>query len=140
MAQEGGPSHRATTLCAPAAPDVSSPAYAEAVAEIVRGIFEVSGLRAAAAEPGWIAVTCPSAAMATWLGEAIAAENVQARVDDRQLYLPVGEQFGLKAEIKSVITVVAKTTHYWQDHIPAEIKRTLQLQAWLERVRRRFWG
>lgn len=120
---------------------MGSQAYTEAVAEIVRGIFEVSGLQAAAAaEPGWVAVTCPSAAMAAWLGGAIAAEKVETRVAGRQFWVPVGEQFGLKEEIKNVITVVAKTTHYWQEHVSAEVKNALRLQTWLGQIKRRLWG
>ena len=44
-----------------------------------------------------------------------------------ELMLPVGEDFTVKGEIKNVITVVAKTTHYWVEHLSPDIKRSL---AW----------
>jgi hypothetical protein len=39
-----------------------------------------------------------------------------------------------------VITAVAKTTHYWGEHVTAEIKQTFEVQAQLERLRTRVWG
>lgn len=140
LAQEGGPPHRGTLLRAPEDPAVASAGYRFAAGEIIRGIREVSGLRAAAAAPGWIAVECPSAGMARWLGEAIEAENVQARHDGALLLVPVGDQFTLGGEIKSVITAVAKTTHYWQDHLSPEVKRALVLEQQFARVRSRLTG
>jgi sirohydrochlorin cobaltochelatase len=46
--------------------------------------------------------------------------------------VPVGDYFTLKGEIKNVITAVAKTTHYWQEHLSPEVKQTL---AWQERLK-----
>ncbi len=142
LAQEGGPPHRGSMLWAQEDADVNAPAYAVAVAEVVRGIGEVSGLTAAAATPGWIGVQCQSAAMAAWLAEAVVAENVQARAEGATLFVPVGDYFTLKGEIKNVITAVAKTTHYWGEHVPAEVKQALWLQTtlkeWQQRLRRRF--
>lgn len=138
LAQEGGPPHRPVILCAPNEPNVSSPAYQEAAVEICRGIFEVSRLEAAPAIPGWIAVQCHSADQAHWLADAIIEENVEARAQGSELFVPVGEQFTLKGEIKSVITAVAKTSHYWKAHLPPEVKQTLVLQRvlamWSERI------
>lgn len=119
LAREGGPSHRGTLLRAPDSADPEAPSYRVAVAEITRGIALVSGLRAAASSPGWVAVACPSGAMAAWLADAIEAEGVQARSGGDTLYVPVGEWSDVTKEIKNVITVVAKTTHYWADHLPA---------------------
>ena len=31
--------------------------------------------------------------------------------------LPAGPDYQLKDEVKSIITVVAKTHHYWQAHV-----------------------
>ena len=45
------------------------------------------------------------------------------------MHLPVGEHFTVKGEIKNVITAVAKTTHYWIEHVPAEVKQTSEAQA-----------
>jgi len=38
-------------------------------------------------------------------------------MEDDRLLLPAGPGFGLKDEVKSIITVVAKTHHYWQAHV-----------------------
>lgn len=139
LAQEGGPPHRGTLLTAPPIVDSTSPAYSFAVAEICRGIVAVSELRAAPADAGWIAVTCCSPGQARWLAAAIREENVEARTDGARLLLPVAEHYTLKGEIKNVITVVAKSTHYWQEHVPVEVQRALDMEvrlaAWGQRVR-----
>lgn len=138
LAQDGGPPHRPTMLYAQTDADPANPAYQTAVAEICRGIAAVSGLDAHAAEPGWIAVACPSAGMARWVAEAIEQENVQSRAHDAVLYVPVGDYFALKGEIKNVITAVAKTTHYWADHLPAEVKSAFAIQARMQRMGQRM--
>ena len=137
LAREGGPAHRASMLYAQQDADTSSPGYQFAVDEIVRGVNLVSGLTATAGPPGWAAIQCDSAAMAAWLAETIEEEQVQARAAGATLFVPVGDYFTLKGEIKNVITVVAKTAHYWREHLPIEVKRTLAVQAWLDKVRAR---
>lgn len=134
LALEGGPPHRGELLKAQPVPDTHSPAYQHAVQEIVRGIQEVSGLSAAEACPGWIGVTCPSPAMAGWLAEAIVAEQVEACAEANLLLVPVSDYYTVKGEIKNVITAVAKTTHYWGEHLPAEVKQPLVLQARLAAI------
>ncbi len=133
LALDGGPSHRSEMLTAQPMPDTHSPTYQQAVQEIVRGIQEVSGLPAAEVRPGWIGVTCPSAAMATWLAEAIVAEQVEAHAEENLLRVPVGDYYTVKGEIKNVVTAVAKTTHYWGDHLPPAVKQTLAMQEKLTR-------
>jgi hypothetical protein len=86
------------------------------MAEMRRGIWETTGLYSEPGEPGWIAITCEARAMAEWLGTAIAPENVEVRVDDDRVLLPAGPRFRLEHEVKSVITVVAKTHHYGTMH------------------------
>ena len=86
-------------------------------ASIQRGIWETTNLMSDSAEPGWLAVTCDSALMAEWLCRAIVLENVQARSEGNRLYVPASTAFTLEGEIKSVITVVAKTVHYWEQHV-----------------------
>jgi sirohydrochlorin cobaltochelatase len=39
------------------------------------------------------------------------------RREDKTLYYPAAPYFRLEKEIKNVITVIAKTNHYWQEHI-----------------------
>jgi len=142
LAQEGGPPHRETMLEAPVTPDPTDPRYAEVVAEISRGIMEVSGLHTHPAEPGWLAIECESPGHALWLQRAIVQENVQARAENNLLLVPVNQEFTLKGEIKNVITVVAKTTHYWTEHLQTELKRAadteVKLDYWIGRVRRLF--
>jgi hypothetical protein len=120
LALYGGPPHRGeeTALHAPEHPPVSG-GDSEAIAEIRRGIWETTGLFAEPAEPGWIAVTCHSRKMAAWLCASIILENVDARCEEERLFLPASPDFALKDEVKSVITVLAKTNHYWQAHIEA---------------------
>ena len=65
-------------------------------------------------EPGWIAVHCHSPRMAAWLCATILLENVEARCDGARLLLPASSDFALDDQVKSVITVLAKTHHYWQ--------------------------
>lgn len=140
LAQEGGPPHRGSMLRAPESADPRSAGYHFAAAEIIRGIYEVSGLGAGAADPGWIAVRCHSAGMARWLRDAIEQECVEARADGTLLLVPVGEGYTLKGEIKNVITVVAKTTHYWREHLPPEVKSALAAQARIEQLTARVKG
>lgn len=135
LAQEGGPPHRDQMLYPQVPTDVQSAAYLTVVDEIIRGIAAVSGLRAMAAAPGWVAVKCASPAMAAWLADAILEEHVQARSEGALLFVPAGEQYQLTGEIKNVITVVAKSTHYWQDHLPPDVKQLLAWQARLARAK-----
>lgn len=140
LALDGGPPHRGSMLHTPPAVRHDTLEYNAVVAEIVRGIGLVSGLAAAAATPGWVAVQCPDAAMADWLSEAINGENVQARCQGATLFVPAGDDWQLSGEIKNVITAVAKTTHYWHAHVPPATKQALalqlRLQGWLGKLRR----
>jgi sirohydrochlorin cobaltochelatase len=119
LALYGGPPQRGpeSALRAPAGETAGSDG--EMLAEMRRGIWETTGLYAESAEPGWLAVTCPSPTMAAWMCAAIILENVAARVDDDRLLLPAGPGYTLKDEVKSIITVVAKTHHYWSAHVAA---------------------
>lgn len=140
LAREGGPPHRGMMLYADEDSDSTSDGYRFALAEIIRGIAAVSGLVAAPSRPGWIAVQCASGGMANWLAESIGQENVEARADGPRLLVPVGAHYTLKGEIKNVITAVAKTTHYWGEHVPVEVKQTLALQARLTQLKAQVAG
>jgi sirohydrochlorin cobaltochelatase len=130
LASAGGPPHRATLLRAQIDANPDSDGYRFATDEIIRGIALVSGLTASPATTGWIAIECHQPGKARWLSEQICQENVEARAAGTQLFVPVGDTFSLKGEIKNVITAVAKTTHYWSDHLAAEVKASL---AWEEK-------
>lgn len=119
LAVAGGPSHRGKLL-EPITPEearAEPERYARVVAEIERGIQLVTGLpRVTSAVPGWVGVACDDEAMAIWMLRAILVENVFARREGEVLYLPAGPAFRLEKEIKNVVTVVAKTHHYWSSH------------------------
>jgi len=129
--EDGGRPHRGQMMQVTPTVNEACEAYETVVTELRRGIKEVSGLLALPAEPGWVAVVCASPSMARWLNEAIVQENVPARHRGHLLLVPAAADFTLKGEIKSVITVVAKTTHYWNNHLPAEAKIALE---WEDRL------
>ena len=117
LALFGGPPHRGpeSALAGGArGDDASDPSGA--VEEIRRGIWETTGLYSEPAAPGWLAITCESPRMAAWLCATIILENVEARCDEERLLVPADSSFALEDQVKSVITVVAKTHHYWSAH------------------------
>src|SRR5215470_10939964 len=117
LALYGGPPQRGpdNPLRAPSVP--LTDADAEMLGEMRRGIWETARLYAEATPSGWLAVSCESPKMAAWMCAAILLENVDARVEEDRLLLPAGPGYRLKDEVKSIITVVAKTHHYWQAHV-----------------------
>ena len=119
LALAGGPKHR-DTLLEPASQEAITAqpeAYARVVAEIERGLRLVTALpTATSTRPGWAGLQCESEAMARWLLRAIAAENVSVRREGATIYLPAAPDFRLEKEIKNVVTVAAKTFHYWSEH------------------------
>lgn len=120
LALAGGAPHRGTLL---------EPVHEDAIAadperyewvlnQLERGIAQVTKLPVRRSPvPGWIGLECLDDDMALWLLRAIVVENVTVRREDNLLWFPAGPQFRLEREIKNVVTVVAKTTHYWQQHI-----------------------
>jgi sirohydrochlorin cobaltochelatase len=128
LAMAGGPPHKGRLLEPGTQADIDAAfdRYDEVAEEICRGIRMVTGLRAyVAPDPGWICVTCHGDAMAGWLVRAIAMENVAVRRRGAILELPVSPHFRLEKEIKNVITVIAKTCHYWLGHIPEDQQRAI---------------
>ena len=75
--------------------------------------------------PGWVRVICSNAGMAGWLLRAIVMENVSARSAGARLDVPAAPHFRLGKEIKNVVTVVAKTSHYWLGHMPRSQQRAI---------------
>jgi sirohydrochlorin cobaltochelatase len=117
LALYGGPPQRGPDSALRAPSGAAAGSDGTMLAEMRRGIWETTGLYAESGEPGWLAVTCDTPTMAAWMCAAIILENVDARVDDDRLMLPAGPDYELKDQVKSIITVVAKTHHYWQAHI-----------------------
>ncbi len=126
LALYGGPPHRGEAQALRAGPDADAPvARAEmpaSLAEIRRGIWETTGLFAEPAERGWMAVTCQSPKMAAWLCATIILENVAARCEEERLLVPASASFSIEDEVKSVVTVVAKTHHYWEQHVGSGLR------------------
>ena len=119
LALAGGPPHRGTLLepVNPADVKADPEDYERVVHELERGIRMVTGLSVVrSTTPGWIGMECESEEMALWLLRAIVVENVSVRREDNVLYFPAGPNFKVEKEIKNVITVIAKTNHYWQEH------------------------
>ena len=124
LALAGGSPHRGTLL---------EPVHEQAIAanperyewvlrEIERGITLVTGLPTVrSVTPGWIGMECVNEEMALWLLRAIVVENVTVRREGNVLWFPAGPDFRLEREIKNVVTVVAKTSHYWQEHIAGSV-------------------
>jgi len=122
LALAGGPPHRGDLL-EPVTPDevkADLEGYERVVAEIERGLRLVTSLPTVRSEKlGWVGLRCTDEEMALWLLRAIVVENVCVRREGCILYLPAGPAFRMEKEIKNVITVVAKTHHYWTEHIAA---------------------
>ena len=118
LALFGGPPHRGPEQALRGARDGEDAGACapDMVAEMRRGIWETTGLYAELGAPGWMAITCESCAMAEWLGAAIVLENVEARVEDDRVLVPAGPRLQLEDQVKSVVTVVAKTHHYAAIH------------------------
>ena len=128
LAMAGGPPHKGTLLKPGTQEEVDAQfgRYDAVVEEICRGIRMVTGLRAyPSPDVGWVNVTCTGDTMADWLRRAIVMENVAARRAGAVLALPAAPHFRLEKEIKNVITVIAKTAHYWLGHIPASQQREI---------------
>ena len=120
LAMAGGPPHKGQLLepGSPAEVAADPGRYEQVSAEICRGITMTTDLAARPApDPGWVRIECGSDAMAAWLVRAITMENVSARCEGRTLDLPAGPRFQLHKEIKNVVTVIAKTCHYWTGHM-----------------------
>ena len=128
LAMAGGPPHKGALLEPASSTDVDAAPerYAAVAGEICRGIILATGLDARdSVVPGWIRVLCYSEAMAAWLLRAVVMENVAARCEGRRLDVPAGPHFRLEKEIKNVVTVVAKTSHYWLGHTPPSQRQAI---------------
>lgn len=122
LALAGGPPHRGSLLEAPTADEVAAePAgYQLVYEEILRGVRMTTGLVGAPApDPGWVTVPCHGDDMAAWLLRAVMAENIFVRKAGAALLLPAGPWFRVAKEVKNVVVALAKTCHYWSDHLSA---------------------
>ena len=123
LALAGGAPHRGTLLepVHEAAIAAAPERYARVLDELERGLGQVTGLPVRRSPvPGWIGLECADDEMALWLLRAIVVENVTVRREGSVLWFPAGPDFRLEREIKNVVTVVAKTAHYWQEHVAGQ--------------------
>jgi hypothetical protein len=128
LAMAGGPPHKGALLEPGTPADIAaSPGrHAEVVAEIRRGITLATDLRTVdAPAPGWVRVEALNDGMAGWLLRAISMENVAVRAEGGWVDLPAAPHFRLEKEIKNVVTVIAKTCHYWLGHMPLTQRRRI---------------
>ena len=129
LAMAGGPPHKGRLLeaASPAEIEASPDRYQEVVDEVCRGVTMVTDLPADVSPvAGWVRVDCYGEGMAGWLLRAIVMENVAVRSEGRWLDLPASPGFRIEKEIKNVITVVAKTCHYWLGHMPRAQQRAIR--------------
>ncbi len=128
LAMAGGPPHKGTLLEPGRQGEIEAEPerYEEVAEEICRGVRMAADLDAEPSPiPGWVRVICSNAGMAGWLLRAIVMENVAARSAGARLDVPAAPHFRLGKEIKNVVTVVAKTSHYWLGHMPRSQQRAI---------------
>lgn len=133
LAMAGGPPHKGTLLepASIAEIDAQPERYADVVEEICRGVTLATRLVARVSpHPGWVRIVCRTQTMAGWLLRAIVMENVSVRIDLHTIDLPASPSFRLEKEIKNVVTVIAKTSHYWLGHVPATQQRAIADMFW----------
>jgi sirohydrochlorin cobaltochelatase len=120
LAMAGGPPHKGALLEPASEAEINAQPdrYGHVVDEICRGISMVTLLPVhVAPRPGWVRVDCLTGGMAGWLLRAIVMENVSVQSEGATLDLPAGPEYRLEKEIKNVVTVIAKTAHYWLEHM-----------------------
>jgi len=120
LAMAGGPPHKGTLLEPGSREeiDMQFDRYRQVAEEICRGVSMVTDLKVEPAPiPGWIRVDCADGGMAGWLVRAVVMENISVRLAGSGIDLPAGPGYRIEKEIKNVITVVAKTSHYWLEHM-----------------------
>jgi hypothetical protein len=128
LAMAGGPPHKGTLLGPAPRADIERQRerFEEVASEICRGIIMVTDLQAQLSPvPGWVRLLCLSDEMAGWLLRAIVMENVAVRREGRAIDLPAAPGFRLEKEVKNVVTVIAKTCHYWMGHMPRTQKQSI---------------
>ncbi len=128
LAMAGGPPHKGSLLEPGSEADIGQQPgdFKRVVEEICRGIRMVTELAVSPSpNPGWVQVGCDTDTMANWLVRAVVMENVSAWREDSVLELPAGPRYRIEKEIKNVITVIAKTCHYFADHLRSGQQRAI---------------
>jgi sirohydrochlorin cobaltochelatase len=128
LAMAGGPPHKGKLLEPGGAEAIAADPerYDDVAEEICRGVRMTTDLDAEPSPtPGWVRVLGLTDGMAGWLHRAIVMENVAAHRENLTLDLPAAPHFRLDKEIKNVVTVIAKTSHYWLGHMPHGQQRAI---------------
>jgi hypothetical protein len=128
LAMAGGPPHKGALLEEGKLADVEAQPdrYDEVAEEICRGVRMAADLDAEPSPaPGWVRVLCPKGAMSAWLARAVVMENVAARLHGATVDVPAAPHFRLNKEIKNVVTVIAKTSHYWLEHMSRDQQQAI---------------
>ena len=128
LAMAGGPPHKGTLLEPGSAPNILAlpERYETVTHEICRGIGLVTGLSAeVSAYPGWIRVECTSTGQAGWLARAVTMENVSIGIGRHDAVSACRPFSTVEKEIENVVTVIAKTCHYWFGHTSLEQRRSI---------------
>src|SRR5579871_1106500 len=129
LAMAGGPPHKGMLLQPASEAEINAEPekYRSVTQEICRGIESVTGLASEpSSNPGWVRVSCVNLSTASWLLRAITMENVSVHRVGTELELPAGPFYRLEKEIKNVITVMAKTCHYWFGHTSRSQRATIR--------------
>lgn len=128
LAMAGGPPHKGTLLLPGTSEEIAKAPgqYRDVVEEACRGIRMACELAVDRTETaGWIQLYCETETMAEWMHRAIVVENVSVRREGKSVLLPVGPHYRVEKEIKNIVTVSAKTAHYWLYHMPPQQHRMI---------------
>ena len=121
LAAEGGPSHRGE-------PDrIDFPKdnfiYDEQVKnEIYRGLKLLNANVKELNDKGEVYIDLTFPNKAKWFVNIINLENVVAKQNGKYLILPWSGKYEIDKEIKSLMTVWGKASHYWKEHRPIQFK------------------
>lgn len=118
LARDGGPSHRGKeqSIVKKDLIDVNNVNFRKVMAEAKRGARQVVHYPVAEYTGGWLTLKLKSTNMAKWFAGVINEENVEAKALGIYLCLPINDDFDIEHDVKSIITVIGKATHYWENH------------------------
>lgn len=119
LAREGGPPHRGDLLKTdPNTVNIHDPKFEKNLNEVIRAYKMLLPYKVEyAVSTPEVVVNLPFTKMAKWFEETILLENVFVRREKNKIFVVVSEKYELEKEIKNLVTVFAKTFHYWDLHM-----------------------
>ena len=121
LAAEGGPSHR-DNLHRISFPEKNF-VYDETIKnEIARGLRLLNANVKEINNKGEIYIDLIFPNKAKWFRNIIDLENVAAKQKGKYLILPWSGNYKIDKEVKSLMTVWGKASHYWREHRPLQFK------------------